>query len=356
MNSLDKMKLSDIRGAAIGLVLSILSVRGFVIPQTIQQTNTKLLVTNKDSIGTFDRRAFLAAGVAASFVTTLPPLPAQAAADGVDYKAVSSDISKLITKNPDWGPTLVRLAWHSSGTYDKMSKTGGSGQGTMRFKEEFSHGANAGLSDTAIPWMETIYTKYSKDGLSYADLYTLAGVTAIKTMGGPTIPWSHGRVDTMDPSAVTPDGRLPAADSGPKGADKADSDHLRAIFGRMGFNDQEIVALSGAHALGRCHTTASGYDGPWTPTPTTFNNSYFALLSNLNWVEREWDGPFQYSNGKGGTLMMLPTDLVLIQDKSFLEYVKLYGKDAVKFNEDFSKAFQKLEELGTSSLTPTEWA
>jgi cytochrome c peroxidase len=78
-------------------------------------------------------------------------------------------------------------------------------------------------------------------------------VAAIKTMGGPTIPWSAGRVDAMDPSAVTPDGRLPNADSGPKGADESDAEHLRKIFYRMGFDDQEIVALSGAHALGRCH-------------------------------------------------------------------------------------------------------
>ena len=46
----------------------------------------------------------------------------------------------------------------------------------------------------------------------------------------------------------------------------------------QGFNDQEIVALSGAHALGRCHADASGFVGPWTPTPTTFNNLYFKLL------------------------------------------------------------------------------
>jgi cytochrome c peroxidase len=78
-------------------------------------------------------------------------------------------------------------------------------------------------------------------------------VVAIKTMGGPTIPWSSGRID-LPVSAVTPDGRLPNADSGPKGSDKSDSSHLRSIFYRMGFNDQEIVALSGAHALGRCHT------------------------------------------------------------------------------------------------------
>jgi catalase (peroxidase I) len=82
-------------------------------------------------------------------------------------------------------------------------------------------------------------------------------VVAINTMGGPTIPWSSGRVDAIDASAVTPDGRLPNADSGPPGADPSDGAHLRFIFNRMGFNDQEIVALSGAHALGRCHTYAN---------------------------------------------------------------------------------------------------
>jgi cytochrome c peroxidase len=78
-------------------------------------------------------------------------------------------------------------------------------------------------------------------------------VTAIKTLGGPATPWSSGRVDELSPSAVTPDGRLPNAESGSPGADKDDAAHLRSIFYRMGFNDQDIVALSGAHALGRCH-------------------------------------------------------------------------------------------------------
>jgi cytochrome c peroxidase len=66
------------------------------------------------------------------------------------------------------------------------------------------------------------------------------------------------------------DGRLPDASQG--------HDHLRQIFYRMGFNDQEIVALSGAHALGRCHTDRSGFDGPWTFSPTTFTNDYYNLL------------------------------------------------------------------------------
>jgi catalase (peroxidase I) len=82
--------------------------------------------------------------------------------------------------------------------------------------------------------------------LLYLHDYSLRAVVAIKQMSGPSIPWKSGRFDALDPSAVTPDGRLPNADSGPPGADKSDADHLRSVFYRMGFNDQEIVALSGA--------------------------------------------------------------------------------------------------------------
>lgn len=226
---------------------------------------------------TTNRRAFLGSFLAILVAgAARPSFAEEEAAAPLDYKAVAADVADLVKKNPDWGPTLVRLAWHSSGTckscqwyladlteslfshdmifsfvyfvvlcapprwfllvftgtYDKMSKTGGSGGGTIRFAEELAHGGNAGLAKTAVEWLEPLKAKY-KD-ISYADLYTLAGVSAIKTMGGPTIPWSSGRVDAMDPSAVTPDGRLPNADSGEKGADKADSAHLRDIFYRMG--------------------------------------------------------------------------------------------------------------------------
>lgn len=273
----------------------------------------------------------------------------------VDYKAVASDVASIIKSDPNKGPTLVRLAWHSSGTYDKMSKDGGSGGGTIRFKEELAHGGNAGLGDTAVVWMEDVKRKYG-DSLSYADLYTLGGVVAIKEMGGPTIKWSSGRVDALDPSAVTPDGRLPNADSGPSGSEPTDASHLRTVFGRMGFDDdREIVALSGAHALGRCHATASGYDGPWTPLPTTFNNLYYTLLKSVKWTKRDWSGPFQYED-EGKKLMMLPTDLVLIQDEGFNKYVDIYAGDQAKFFDDFSNAFNKLEELGTVGLKATEWA
>ena len=97
-------------------------------------------------------------------------------------------------------------------------------------------------------------------------------------MQGPIIPWRPGRRD-RDVAMCTPDGRLPDASK--------EQDHLRAIFGRMGFDDREIVALSGAHALGRCHTDRSGYEGPWTFSPTVLTNAYYDLLLNTKWDWRK---------------------------------------------------------------------
>jgi cytochrome c peroxidase len=94
--------------------------------------------------------------------------------------------------------------------------------------------------------------------ISYADIYTLAGVVAIEESGGPAIPFRFGRVDMPNGETSPPDGRLPDAD---KGSSKRTVAHIKEIFKRMGFSSQEIVALLGAHALGRCHTDASGYWG-----------------------------------------------------------------------------------------------
>jgi len=278
------------------------------------------------------------------------PKPANAAEKLTKQTAekVQADIEQIIKADPNKGPTLVRLAWHSCGSYDKVSKTGGSGPGTIRFKEELAHGGNAGL-DKAVAWLEPV--KQSNPSISYADLYTLAGVASIKALGGPDVPWRAGRVDSMSPSDVTPDGRLPNATNG---SAKKDVDHLRDVFYRMGFNDQEIVALSGAHALGRCHADASGFVGPWTPTPTTFNNLYFKLLKNSQWEEGCIKGETcknpQYRNADTQQFMMLPTDIALLKDPSFSKYVDLYADDQKVFFKDFSKAFSTLLELGTKDL------
>lgn len=147
-----------------------------------------------------------------------------------------------------------------------------------------------------------------------------------------------GRVDFPNGDKCTPDGRLPDASKA--------GDHLRAIFHRMGFTDREIVALSGAHALGRCHRDRSGYEGPWTRAPTTFSNEYFRLLLSEKWVPRKWNGPHQYADAATGELMMLPADLALIADPGFKPHVEAYAKDSALFFADFASAFGKLLELG----------
>jgi cytochrome c peroxidase len=155
-------------------------------------------------------------------------------------------------------------------------------------------------------------------------------------------------VDEMDPSKVTPNGRLPDADKGDHAGPKT-TQGLRDVFYRMGFDDQEIVALSGAHALGRCHADASGYVGPWSSTPLLFNNSYYGLLKGLKWTENTKTKKFQYED-PSGQLMMLPSDIVLLEDENFKKYVDVYAKDQKKFFADFKNAFEKLELLGTSGL------
>ena len=181
--------------------------------------------------------------------------------------------------------TFIRLAWHCSGTYSAADGSGGSNGARMRFDPEASWGANAGLG-VARKALEPVKAKFPN--LSYADLYTYAGVVAVEEAGGPKIPYQTGRVDKEDGSTSPPDGRLPDAD---KGSRTKTIQHVRDIFYRMGFNDQEIVALLGAHAvsyhfanlqvlisnsclcvvesfslrrsfylqMGRCHTDRSGY-------------------------------------------------------------------------------------------------
>ncbi|WPH01016.1 Cytochrome c peroxidase, mitochondrial [Acrodontium crateriforme] len=255
------------------------------------------------------------------------------------YQEVYDAIAKRLVDEDQYddgsyGPVLLRLAWHCSGTYDKATGTGGSHGATMRFAPESDHGANAGLA-AARNFLEPIKAQFP--WLTYSDLWTLAGVAAIQEMGGPNVPWRPGRAD-RDVSFCTPDGRLPDASQG--------QDHLRAIFYRMGFNDQEIVALSGAHALGRCHTDRSGFEGPWTFSPITLTNDYYKLLLSEKWNVRSWKGPKQFQDKGSKSLMMLPTDMALIKDKSFRPWVEKYAKDEGAFFADFANVVMTLFELG----------
>ncbi|KAI4246574.1 MAG: hypothetical protein L6R40_001937 [Gallowayella cf. fulva] len=256
-----------------------------------------------------------------------------------DYQKVYNLIASRLDEKDDYddgsyGPVIVRLAWHCSGTYDKLTNTGGSNGATMRFAPEGDHGANAGLK-AARDFLEPVKQQFP--WITYSDLWTLAGVCAIQEMQGPVIPWRPGRTD-RDVSMCTPDGRLP---DGAK-----EQSHLRAIFGRMGFDDREIVALSGAHALGRCHTDRSGFDGPWSFSPTVVSNDYFRLLLSEKWNFRKWDGPKQYQDLASKSLMMLPTDMALIKDKEFKKHVERYAADNQAFFDEFREVLVKLFELG----------
>ncbi|OBT51368.1 hypothetical protein VE04_08891 [Pseudogymnoascus sp. 24MN13] len=230
-----------------------------------------------------------------------------------DYQKVYNEIAARLEEKDDYddgsyGPVLLRLAWHASGTYDVETKTGGSNGATMRFQPEGDHGANAGLK-AARDFLEPVKEKFP--WITYSDLWILAGVTAIQEMQGPTIPYRPGRTD-KDVAACTPDGRLPDATQGHK--------HLRSIFGRMGFNDQEIPDSRGDRVL--------------------------ELLLEQTWQWKKWKGPAQYEDKATKTLMMLPTDYVLIKDKGFRPWVEKYAKDNDLFFKDFSAVVTRLFELG----------
>jgi len=181
------------------------------------------------------------------------------------------DLAQLV-REKNCGPILIRLSWHDAGTYEASSESGGP-RACMRFGGgESDHGANAGLQ-IARDLLAPIKDKYP--GISNADLWSLSAVVAVKEMGGPDIPWRAGRKDSTGSHASVEDGRLPDATQG--------CPHLRSVFHRMGLSDQEIVALSGAHAVGSCHSDRSGFIGPWTSTPLSFGNGYFKNLINMKW-------------------------------------------------------------------------
>ncbi|XP_015866914.2 L-ascorbate peroxidase 3 [Ziziphus jujuba] len=224
------------------------------------------------------------------------------------------DLRALISSR-NCAPIMLRLAWHDAGTYDASTKTGGP-NGSIRNEEEYTHGSNSGLKK-AIDFCEEVKSKHPK--ITYADLYQLAGVVAVEVTGGPTIDFVPGRKD----SKISPkEGRLPDA--------KLGAPHLRDIFYRMGLSDQDIVALSGGHTLGRAHPERSGFDGPWTEEPLKFDNSYFVELLK----------------GESEGLLKLPTDRALLDDPKFLHYVELYARDEDVFFKDYAESHKKLSELG----------
>ncbi|KAL5213110.1 hypothetical protein ABZP36_023957 [Zizania latifolia] len=268
-----------------------------------------------------------------------------AASDAAQLKSAREDIKELL-KTTYCHPIMVRLGWHDSGTHDKNIEEWpqrGGADGSLRFDAELSHGANAGLIN-ALKLIQPIKDKYP--GITYADLFQLASATAIEEAGGPKIPMKYGRVDVTAAEQCPPEGRLP--DAGPR----VPADHLREVFYRMGLGDKEIVALSGAHTLGRSRPDRSGWgkpetkytkDGPgepggqsWTVEWLKFDNSYFKDIKE----KRDQD------------LLVLPTDAALFDDPSFKVYAEKYADDQEAFFKDYAGAHAKLSDLGAKFDPP----
>jgi len=272
----------------------------------------------------------------------------------LDLAALKKDIEQVLTTSQDWWPAdyghygglMIRLAWHSSGTYRATDGRGGSASGTIRFAPLNSWPDNANL-DKARRLLWPIKKKYGRS-LSWADLMVLSGNVALESMGFQTLGFGGGREDVYEPTDInwgpetewladerfSKDGKKLARPlgasqmgliyvnpEGPGGVPDplAAAHHIRATFGRMGMNDEETVALiAGGHTLGKAHgaahgkhvgrepeaapleeqglgwknsyksgkgedTITSGLEGAWTSTPVRWGQGYFNNLFKYEW-------------------------------------------------------------------------
>jgi len=283
-----------------------------------------------------------------------------------DLRKAYDDLSELV-REKRCAPILLRLAWHEAGTFDKRYGNGGA-IGTIRFPEELEHPNDAGL-DGAVALIRPIHERNGK--VSWADLIQMAGAVAVEVSGGPAIPMKYGRVDAPEgKAAIPPPNRLPDGKApfhvskGPcpwrVSKSPSPSAHLRRVFHRMGLTDQEMVALSGAHTLGRAYKSRSGIpsmnetvytrDGPgtkggmsWTKDWLKFDNSYFVELKRAKEVGEAEADP---------ELLRMVTDSVLFEDPKFLPHALAYAADQRVFFEDYALAHAKLSELGATFVPP----
>ena len=212
----------------------------------------------------------------------------------LDYDALKADLKALMTESQDWWPAdfgsyagfMIRMAWHSAGTYRVQDGRGGAGTGQQRFAPLNSWPDNANL-DKARRLLWPIKQKYGNK-ISWADLMVLAGNVALESSGFKTFGFGGGRADVWEPEedvnwgqesewlgadrrftgdrelqnplAATHMGLIYVNPEGPDGKPDpiAAAHDIRVTFGRMAMNDEETVALiAGGHTLGKAHGAAN---------------------------------------------------------------------------------------------------
>ncbi|KPI24705.1 catalase/peroxidase HPI [Streptomyces sp. NPDC054950] len=277
-----------------------------------------------------------------------------AAFEALDLAAVKQDIAEVLTTSQDWwpadfgnyGPLMIRMAWHSAGTYRISDGRGGGGRGQQRFAPLNSWPDNANL-DKARRLLWPVKKKYGQS-ISWADLLILTGNVALETMGFETFGFAGGRADVweadedvywgpettwLDDQRYTGDrelenplgavqmGLIYVNPEGPNGNPDplAAARDIRETFRRMAMNDEETVALiAGGHTFGKTHgagpadavgddpeaaslaqqglgwkssygtgkggdAITSGLEVTWTSKPTQWSNDFFDILFGYEW-------------------------------------------------------------------------
>ncbi len=272
----------------------------------------------------------------------------------LDLEAVKKDLIAMMTDSQDWWPAdwghygglIIRMAWHSAGTYRTSDGRGGASTGTQRFAPLNSWPDNANL-DKARRLLWPVKQKYGNK-ISWADLMVLAGNCALESMGFKTYGFAGGREDVWEPEediywgaetewlddkryegdrelekplAAVQMGLIYVNPEGPNGEPDplASAKDVRETFARMAMNDEETVALvAGGHTFGKSHgagdpkhmgpepeaagieeqgfgwknsfgtgkggdTITHGIEGAWTPNPIKWDNGYFDMLFGYEW-------------------------------------------------------------------------
>jgi catalase-peroxidase len=296
----------------------------------------------------------------------------------LDLPAVKRDIAEVLTTSQDWwpadygnyGPFMIRMAWHSAGTYRISDGRGGAGAGQQRFAPLNSWPDNGNL-DKARRLLWPVKKKYGQN-LSWADLMILTGNVALESMGFKTFGFAGGRPDVWEPDedvywgpettwlgderytgdrdlenplAAVQMGLIYVNPEGPNGTPDpiAAARDIRETFHRMAMNDEETVALiAGGHTFGKTHgagtadhvgpepeaapleqqglgwknsfgtgkggdAITSGLEGAWTNTPTTWDNSFFNILFGYEWeLTKSPAGAYQWKPKDGAGAGTVP--------------------------------------------------